>query len=375
MTARAGKTTARLARRGRRPVLGQRQDGPGRTRRLGPGILRALDSLPHGFCLFDAADRLLFVSDGFRRLFGQPARRVRPGMHARDVSAASAAATLGARQDSSDLWGARRRLAQGETATVLQMLPDGRQIAILLHPQVGGGWAALYEDVTERRRAEALLRYMAHHDPLTGLPNRYLFAARLDRALAAPGGGTCALLCIDLDGFKPVNDRYGHAAGDALLRQLAERLGEEPRRRGYRRASRGTSSRCCSATRRRHRPWPSRSTCTRGSRSPTILGPAHRSVSAPPSASPTPPARHPGAVAGGAGRCRDVRGQASRPSVSLGRGDASRSGTRAGRGFRVKRSWDGTPGPSSMCRGTRPPRKLGLMSVPHRDDSRRTDGD
>lgn len=227
MAARAGKAAARLARRNRRPLLGQRQDGPGRARRLGPaGIIRALDSLPHGFCLFDAADRLLFVSDGFRRLFGPPARRVRPGLHAREVSAASTVGILHAGQDFTDLWGARRRLTRGEATTVLQMGPDGRQIAITLHPQVGGDWAALYEDVTERRRAEALLRYMAHHDPLTGLPNRYLFGARLDRALAAPGGRTCALLCIDLDGFKPANDRFGHAAGDALLRQLAERLRE-----------------------------------------------------------------------------------------------------------------------------------------------------
>ncbi len=225
MAAEAGRAATRLARRHRQVACDRRQDGLGRGRKLGPGIVQALDSLPHGLCLFDSADRLLFVSDGFRRLFGPPASRVRPGMHARAVGAASAAGALPADRDPCGLWAARRRLlARGATDAVVQTLADGRQIAITLHPQAGGAWTALWEDVTERCRAESLLRYMAHHDPLTGLPNRRLFAARLERTLADLDGAPCALLCLDLDGFKPVNDRHGHAVGDALLRQLAERL-------------------------------------------------------------------------------------------------------------------------------------------------------
>ncbi|KAA0125036.1 diguanylate cyclase [Methylobacterium sp. P1-11] len=227
MAAQAGRAAMRLARRHRQAACDRRQDGLGRGRKLGPGLVQALDSLPHGLCLFDSADRLLFVSDGFRRLFGPLANRIRLGMHTREVGAASVAGTLPADRERCGLWAARCRLrVRGTADAVVQTLPDGRQIAITLHPQAGGGWTALWEDVTERRRAESLLRYMAHHDPLTGLPNRYLFAARLDRALARRDGAACALLCIDLDGFKPVNDRHGHAAGDALLRQLAERLRE-----------------------------------------------------------------------------------------------------------------------------------------------------
>ncbi|MFF9551773.1 diguanylate cyclase domain-containing protein [Methylobacterium fujisawaense] len=227
MTARVGRAAMKLARRYPRAVRGRRQDGLGRGRTLGPGLVQALDSLPHGLCVFDAADRLLFMSDGFRRLFGSAANRIRPGLHAREVDAASAAGPLPSDRDPNGLWAACRRLrARGTTDAVVQTLPDGRQIARTLHPQAGGGWTALWEDVTERRRTESLLRYMAHHDPLTGLPNRYLFAARLDRALARRDGVPCALLSIDLDGFKPVNDRHGHAMGDALLRQLAERLRE-----------------------------------------------------------------------------------------------------------------------------------------------------
>jgi diguanylate cyclase (GGDEF)-like protein len=82
-------------------------------------------------------------------------------------------------------------------------------------------------DVTEARLVESTLRRQALHDPLTGLPNRYLFLDRLDTAAArharTPLRGT-AVLFLDLDGFKPVNDTHGHAAGDALLQEVAARM-------------------------------------------------------------------------------------------------------------------------------------------------------
>ncbi|TGD94682.1 putative bifunctional diguanylate cyclase/phosphodiesterase [Methylobacterium nonmethylotrophicum] len=77
-------------------------------------------------------------------------------------------------------------------------------------------------DVTEQRRAERRIAHMAHHDALTGLPNRVLFHRRLAEAVAT--GRPVGLLCLDLDHFKLVNDTLGHPAGDALLRQVAERL-------------------------------------------------------------------------------------------------------------------------------------------------------
>jgi diguanylate cyclase (GGDEF)-like protein/PAS domain S-box-containing protein len=87
---------------------------------------------------------------------------------------------------------------------------------------------SLSEDITERKEAEARIEHMAHHDALTDLPNRLAFVEHLDRSIAAAAasGGSFAVLSIDLDRFKEINDTFGHAVGDNLLRTLARQLGE-----------------------------------------------------------------------------------------------------------------------------------------------------
>ncbi|CAN5657458.1 hypothetical protein BH10ACT1_BH10ACT1_27050 [soil metagenome] len=110
-------------------------------------------------------------------------------------------------QDGTELWFAAR---------VVNLLDD---------PAVGGIVANL-QDITERKRAQQQLTHQAFHDPLTGLANRALFTNRTEQALRrrARSGGDPAILYLDIDGFKGVNDRYGHAGGDALLAEIGHRL-------------------------------------------------------------------------------------------------------------------------------------------------------
>jgi diguanylate cyclase (GGDEF)-like protein len=91
---------------------------------------------------------------------------------------------------------------------------------------VEGGAVAMVRDITERKRAEERIRHMAHHDELTGLPNRSLIRDRLDEAIrnAERAGGRLALVFVDLDGFKLVNDGLGHNAGDELLQVVGGRM-------------------------------------------------------------------------------------------------------------------------------------------------------
>jgi diguanylate cyclase (GGDEF)-like protein len=89
----------------------------------------------------------------------------------------------------------------------------------------GGGWVATCQDITARRRAEQQMVFMAHHDVLTGLPNRVMFRERIEQAIAQAGRSiAAAVLCVDLDHFKAVNDTLGHPVGDRLLCQAADRL-------------------------------------------------------------------------------------------------------------------------------------------------------
>ncbi|GGF36254.1 bifunctional diguanylate cyclase/phosphodiesterase [Aliidongia dinghuensis] len=132
----------------------------------------------------------------------------------------------------------RERIAAESTETQEIDLCDanGRTIPVEILAQTipfGTGTARVVavRDIRERREAEARIRHMAHHDALTGLPNRTLFHDRLEQAvsLAKRNGTTVAVHCLDLDRFKNVNDLMGHAAGDALLQQVARHLNNSVR--------------------------------------------------------------------------------------------------------------------------------------------------
>lgn len=103
--------------------------------------------------------------------------------------------------------------------------PNGTLLEIRGQPLEGGGFVTTYLDVTEQRRGQDALRYLANHDVLTNLPNRLSAMVELKNRLARlEPQTTLAVVFIDLNGFKPVNDRHGHALGDELLKSVSARL-------------------------------------------------------------------------------------------------------------------------------------------------------
>jgi diguanylate cyclase (GGDEF)-like protein len=186
----------------------------------------ALDNMSQGLCLYDAQHRLMVVNRRYGEIYGLPPRAVVPGMTAVEVLAAGIAAGNHAGYDLETLLHQQSDAFQnGAWRTHFQELSNGRIIAIDRRETADGGFVATYEDVTERRRAEARIAFLAHHDMLTGLPNRVALGQQIEAAVAQAGRDQgFAVFAIDLDDFRPVNETLGHGVGDELLAAVANRL-------------------------------------------------------------------------------------------------------------------------------------------------------
>src|SRR5205085_12494160 len=97
-------------------------------------------------------------------------------------------------------------------------MPDERTVRLIYKRSADGGWATTVEDVTEGRRVQARIERLAHYDALTNLPNRTLFQRHAESVLSAAAGVASAILYIDIDEFKRINDSLGHLVGDEFLK-------------------------------------------------------------------------------------------------------------------------------------------------------------
>jgi diguanylate cyclase (GGDEF)-like protein len=188
----------------------------------------ALNNMPHGLCMFRADSRLAVMNHRFVEMMQLPDDFVERGASARDIIDACVAA------GSVSAASGRMILAEIENTRARDMIttdPDvtrGRSLSWTFQPMAGGGAVVLLEDITERRNAEARITHLARYDELTALPNRLNFRDEMGRLLANQRNAEqmSALLFVDLDQFKQVNDTLGHPCGDQLLCAVADRLRE-----------------------------------------------------------------------------------------------------------------------------------------------------
>jgi diguanylate cyclase (GGDEF)-like protein len=186
----------------------------------------ALNNMPHGLCMFGADGRLAVMNHRFSEMMVLSDNLVHRGASASDIVAACVSAgSITAASGKMIL----SEIENSQARDIITTDPDvarGRSLSWTFQPMSGGGAVVLLQDITERRNAEARISHLARYDELTALPNRLNFRDEIERLLTVPHDAEqlSALLFVDLDQFKQVNDTLGHPCGDQLLCAVADRL-------------------------------------------------------------------------------------------------------------------------------------------------------
>jgi diguanylate cyclase (GGDEF)-like protein len=183
----------------------------------------AINNMTQGLLLFDASGYLVICNARYIEMFGVSPDVARPGCHLRDLILHRQ--QIGSFEGDVDAYCARfLNPEHDEVRDTVVSMPDGRMIRLVYKRSSDGGWATTLEDVTEVRRVQARIEHLAHYDALTNLPNRTLFQRHAEGLLLETEGVQFAILYIDIDEFKSINDSLGHLIGDEFLKWVAERL-------------------------------------------------------------------------------------------------------------------------------------------------------
>ena len=186
----------------------------------------ALENMSQGICLFDRDERLVLANRHYSQIFNFPEGFVAVGRSYRDIVMQGYGLRLNdpavAQQRAGEHYERAMKIVRAGGGSTVMQFSNGRSIQSIYTATQDGGWVVTFEDITKRLESEEKIAYMARHDGLTGLPNRAVFNETLSQeiALGERSGGKVAVIGIDLDKFKEINDQHGHAAGDQVLVEL-----------------------------------------------------------------------------------------------------------------------------------------------------------